>query len=278
MNKISHNSSIKPYLKIFSLITIFILFLMLQLSEELGNLRLPFNGQLGTLTYWNCILIGFISIFYIFKIKKFYIWDLITGIILGCICFFRPNFINPILLSITIFSYYSAAYIFRNYGKQNYFLADFKNILNSVKTGILISIIPTITNIVEFKFINNLSVDFNLIRFPFAMFAALQPGIAEEVIFRFFLLAFVLNAFKGKLPKTNFIEFLIYFLMIVPHCLLHYQMNEFIQNPIPAILNLIYMCVFYGIPAVWLMKNKNLYAAISFHWFIDFIRFWLIGA
>ena len=89
--------------------------------------------------------------------------------------------------------------------------------------------------------------------------------------------AFVVNAFKEEIQKTKWATTLTYILLILPHCWMHYPSLDFVTNPVGTLLNLTYMCVVFGIPAAWLMKNKNLYAAIGFHWFIDFIRFWIIG-
>ena len=58
----------KPYLKVLGLISVFAFFFINQFLciVSLGS------GDLATLWYQSCILIGFIAIFYIIKIRKFY--------------------------------------------------------------------------------------------------------------------------------------------------------------------------------------------------------------
>lgn len=92
---------------------------------------------------------------------------------------------------------------------------------------------------------------------------ALQPDISEEVVFRFFLHAFVLNAFKGEIPKTEFDSILTYVLLILPHSFMHYPPLDFINTPSSTTLNLVYMSCVFGFPAVWLLKYKTLYSSIT---------------
>ena len=100
----------------------------------------------------------------------------------------------------------------------------------------------------------------------------LKPGIHEEIICHFFLLAFVTLVFKGVVPKNKFSTFLIYFLCGVPHQILHYP-EVFIQNPINGLINTIIVELLLGVPMIWLIRNKNLQTAIAFHWMVDFVSF-----
>lgn len=52
--------------------------------------------------------------------------------------------------------------------------------------------------------------------------------------------------------------------------------KNFILHPALTNLNLIYMCAVFGVPSVYLIKNKNLQSAIGFHYFCDFTRFMFI--
>lgn len=101
---------------------------------------------------------------------------------------------------------------------------------------------------------------------------AVPPGVAEEIIFRFFLIAFVTCVFKGNIPKDRITIFLVYFLCIIPHNLIHYP-TLFVNSPIIGIAVALFTAFLYGIPMTWLVRNKNLQTSIAFHWFIDFIRF-----
>ena len=101
---------------------------------------------------------------------------------------------------------------------------------------------------------------------------ALAPGISEECIWHFFLLAFVSDLFRGNIPKDKLTQFLTYFICVVPHCLIHVPII-LTQNFVFGIINILFISLLFGTPMVWLIKNKNLETAIGFHWAVDFIRF-----
>ena len=185
---------------------------------------------------------------------------------------------NPIITPIGVIAYYSACCMFRKYNFENkIFKINFRTILNHIGFGLLVGIIPALLNVSEY-YIND---GYTLPQFGMdgifpAAVRALQPGISEEIVFRFFLYAFILSAFKGVIPKTKFVTVMTYVLLIVPHCVMHYPSMDFITNPLGTVLNLVYMCCVFGIPAVWLLENKSLYSAIAFHWLCDFMRFWIV--
>ena len=170
--------------------------------------------------------------------------------------------------------YYSACQIFRKYKQENkYFDIDIKKILKSLLFGIVLAIPFAIINDVAMNLISGSgfkSFSFNNI-VPAALHAV-PPGAAEEIIFRFFLLAFATQVFKGNIPKDKITVFLVYFLCIVPHNLIHYP-AVFVNSPIVGIAVALFTALLYGIPMTWLVRNKNLQTSVAFHWFIDFIRF-----
>lgn len=235
------------------------------------NFILPFEKTLFNfrditerIWIWCEILISGLAIFYIFKIKNFNRKDLIVSIILGIMSSTYYSYISGICTTIC---YYSACQIFRKYSQQDkYFDLGAKNTLKSLLLGIL-SAIP-------FAIVNNLGMFFGNVRVTnivAAFLYALSPGISEEVIFHFFLIAFVTIIFRGNIPKNKFGILLTYILTIVPHSLIHLPLI-FIQNPIGALLQCAITSVVFSIPMVWLVRNENLQTAIAFHWFVDFIK------
>ena len=186
---------------------------------------------------------------------------------------------NPIIAPITILSYYSANCIFKKYNSQAVIQrTNFKSNCKAIGFGILVGIIPAILNLIEFYIQDGYKFpEFSLSRFLPGAMGALQPGISEEIVFRFFLYAFILNAFKGEIPTTKFNSILTYTLLILPHSFMHYPPLDFINNPLLTTLNLVYMSCVFGVPAVWLLKHKTLHSAIAFHWFVDFVRFAIVG-
>ena len=89
---------------------------------------------------------------------------------------------------------------------------------------------------------------------PGSAIFALKPAIAEEVIFHFFLLAYVNYLLRGK-ADTRFKNLLIYILLIIPHEMLHYP-DMFIKSPGLAVIMCILNGVLSGFPMVLLMKKK----------------------
>ena len=264
--------------KIIALFVVFLLLFSFSVVKFFFNISFPVTGQLGSLWYWNYILLGLISAFYVFKLHKFHIMDFITSVAFGIAMSLQSGF-NPVIGSITLIAYYSACQIFRMYSYENkIFKLNYKAILNHIGFGILIGILPAILNVLEFYIQDGYTLPtFSMDRFFPAAVRALQPGISEEIVFRFFLYAFILNAFKGVIPKTKFVIVMTYALLIIPHGVMHYPTSDFITNPLGTVLNLIYMCCVFGVPSVWLLKRNSLYSAIAFHWFVDFIRFWIVG-
>ena len=106
----------------------------------------------------------------------------------------------------------------------------------------------------------------------FSAFIALQPGIAEEIIFRFFIMN-VLMVVLSKYFSKNTAIILSFIFAIVPHSLIHFS-ELWIVNPIGAISMLILTCSLFGFPMAYLQYKRDLETAIAFHWCIDFIRFW----
>lgn len=272
------NILIKNNLKVLSLLFVFLALFVFFLLKSYYNINIIITGNLATLWYWNYILIGLIAFFYIFKIHKFYIIDFLFAIILGVIMSINSGF-NPIIAPITMFSYYAACCIFKKYNSQIIIQrTNFKSNCKAIGFGILVGIIPAILNLIEFYIQDGYKFpEFSLSRFLPGAMGAFQPGISEEIVFRFFLYAFILNAFKGEIPTTKSASILIYVLLILPHSFMHYPPLDFINNPLLTTLNLVYMSCVFGIPAVWLLKHKTLYSAIAFHWFVDFIRFAIVG-
>ena len=264
----------KPYLKVLGLISVFA---FLFINQFLGIASLG-SGDLATLWYQSCILIGFIAIFYIIKIHKFYITDILFSLLFGVLISLNNNF-NPLIAPITVLTFYSACCIFRKYNfMEKVFASDLKTAIKSIGFGLAVGIIPAMINVVEYYIKGGYTLpEFSFSNLIPGAIGALQPGIYEEILFRFFLYAFVVNAFKGEIPKNKFATIMTWFLMICPHCIMHgeFSVERFISEPFFAIANLVYMCVVFGVPTVWLMKKKNIQSSMAAHWLFDFLRFWI---
>ncbi|MBK8931010.1 MAG: CPBP family intramembrane metalloprotease [Chloroflexi bacterium] len=105
----------------------------------------------------------------------------------------------------------------------------------------------------------------------YAALLALSPGISEEIIFRYFVIALCATSLQAT-SKERSGYWAILILAVVPHSLNHLP-DLFLTHPAMAIFILVTTCLLFGLPmAVWQLK-RNLETAVAFHWFIDFARF-----
>ena len=222
---------------------------------------------------WTEILILLLAVYYIIKAGIFQWKQAAMSLLLGATCLFSlfrdPRTADIIVTSICVMvSFYAACRLYE--------LADMENVsihigivksIRSFGLGAAISIPLAVLNILYFS----LSRQINLRNILSSAIFALKPAIAEEVVFRFFLLAYAYYLFNGK-AETRFKNVLIYILLIIPHELLHYP-DLFIKSPGLAVLMCILNGVLFNLPMALLMKKKNLQMAIGMDWFIDFARF-----
>lgn len=222
---------------------------------------------------WTEILILLVSVYYIVKTKTFRWKQAVIALLLGTVClvalFRDPRTADIIVTSVCVAAAFYA-------GCRLYDLADVENV--SIHTGIpgglryfglgaVLSVPLAFLNVLYFSLSRQIQFGNVLSSAVFA----LKPAIAEEVVFRFFLLAYAYYLFRGK-EGNRFSNVCVYVLLIVPHELLHYP-DLFAESPGMAILMCILGGVLMGLPMALLMKRKNLQMAMGLHWFIDFTRF-----
>lgn len=148
------------------------------------------------------------------------------------------------------------------------FSSSLPHIGRSIAAGIVFAIPLTIINTLYF-YIKAGSVHWQNVFY--SAFEALSPAIHEEVIFRFFVLAFCLHLLKDSVsPRWGLMIAMV--LAVVPHSLNHLP-DLFLENPIMGLLMLTATSLLFGLPMALLQIRKNLEAAMAFHWCIDFVRF-----
>lgn len=266
-----------PCLKIIAFLAIFSLMYAINFVLPLEKSLLPFFSINNRAWHWCEFLILVLAIFYIFKIKNLAFKDLSISIVLGLIVYFsQPNMGYGYISSIvTTVCYYSACQIFRHYSQQDkFFDLEVRNTAKSFFKGVLYAIPFALINIlaIYFTYANQQIYNFDMLNIIPQATSALAPGISEEIIWHFFLLAFVVDLFGGSIPKNKLALSLTYILTVIPHCLIHLP-TVFVENPMMAVIQLIFTSVLFGFPMVWLVKNKNLQTSIGFHWAVDFLRF-----
>jgi hypothetical protein len=134
--------------------------------------------------------------------------------------------------------------------------------------GLLVSVPLAALNILFF-FLQNGAPQFqNLLT---SAGEALSPGIHEEVVYRYFVLAvcfaFLQGSSRRRLAWTAAI-----ILAVVPHSLLHLP-DLFLENPLMGLGMLAATSLLFGLPMALLQVKRSFESAAAFHWFIDFARF-----
>lgn len=145
-------------------------------------------------------------------------------------------------------------------GKKN----PWKNILFGLAVGIPFSIL----NVFAFTLTEGQKIVWQN---PLAAFVdALQPGIVEEVIYRFALWGLLWLILRKSLPTkaATFAGLLVVFV----HTYAHYD-TLFIQAPLMGIGMGLVLGIVWGLPLYFLARHRGLESTIAFHWIQDALRF-----
>lgn len=106
---------------------------------------------------------------------------------------------------------------------------------------------------------------------PLAAFLdALQPGILEEVSYRFAFLGLLWLALRKPLPDQA--AWLSGLLALLVHNFMHFD-DLFLQAPLVALGMGLVMAILWGLPPTILALRRDIESAISFHWIQDAARF-----
>ncbi len=103
-----------------------------------------------------------------------------------------------------------------------------------------------------------------------SMLDALQPGIVEEVVYRFAFLGVLWQALRNSLPEHA--AWVSGLLALLVHTFLHFD-DLFLQAPLVALGMGVAMAVLWGLPSTILALRRDLESAIAFHWVQDVVRF-----
>lgn len=256
------------FIPLVSFLLIFILGISLPL-----HLTPHYGNYISRIWNWTEVLITITAVYYIIRSKTFNLKQMVISFLLGAVCltalFRDPRHIDIIITSICVtVTFYGACRIFEQLHIENPSINI--GIAGSMKyffLGAFISIPLAFLNVLYFS----MQGQGNMENILYSAVFALKPAISEEVIFRYFLLAYAYYLLHGKV-KDRFLSIYAYILMIIPHSLLHYP-DLLLASPVNAILLLAVNSILFGFPMALLMKRKNVQMAAGMHWFIDFIRF-----
>ena len=103
-----------------------------------------------------------------------------------------------------------------------------------------------------------------------ALLDALQPGIVEEVVYRFALWGLLWLVLRNSLPEGA--PWLAGLLATLVHTFAHLD-ALLAQSPLTALGMGLAMFVLWGLPLFFLARRRGLESAIAFHWIQDMARF-----
>ena len=257
LNKIEFYKKYKPYIFMATFILFYLMFFALNffVPLEFGILsrNQSYTGRMWRIGNLSLIVI---AAYYIFKTKHFNWADLAVALVVGVVPFVLEH--DPLVALENTLCYYAACSIFRkcSYDKK-VFNFNFGNTLKSFGFGILFGIPLAIVNVIidgTHGFLDpqiwNLSNIWNALLNS-------SGAMSEEITYHFLPLAMVVYWFGSKIPKSYKTQVPIYIFLILPHAMNHIA-TDFALNPTMAILDCIKEAVIFGIPFIWLMKNKGI--------------------
>lgn len=260
---------------VYKIIGSFLVFMIIFIA----NLNIPVSNNVNhTSRMWliTDLCIAVLSIFLIIKNKLPDKKHIIISFLLGVLMFVSykgfnfssiNTFINTTLCTLASFSIFSRYPVFKIVTLKN---KNVKSVLFTLFIGIFVGVVLGIANL--FFAGKTLHFDFNLTCF----LTSLSPAIFEEVSFRLILFAYCLFLLNGKIQNKSE-NFLCYFMMIIPHVLLHTPDVFLSYGVIPGIINSLLLSLFFGLPFAILQRKRDLTSAMIAHGLVDLIRFSFLG-
>lgn len=149
-------------------------------------------------------------------------------------------------------------------------LTTIKSILISIIVGFIVGGVLGIINLFLNSGTPNLSISLS------CFLTALSPAIYEEIALRTFIYAFCLYLLKGEI-KTNGEKFACYFMMIIPHVMIHTPEQFINYGFISGVISILILALLFGLPFALLQRKRDLTSAMVAHGVVDIIRFCFLG-
>jgi hypothetical protein len=102
------------------------------------------------------------------------------------------------------------------------------------------------------------------------MLDALQPGLVEEVVYRFALWGLLWLVLRNSLPQHA--GWLAALLAMLAHNYSHFD-DLFLQSPLAALGMGVVLALVWGLPPLLLARRRGFESAVAFHWIQDVARF-----
>jgi len=229
-----------------------------------------YNNYMSRIWSWSEILISCMAVIVLFSgfMDRLGSREILIAFVLAIISalsIFALNgsFVNTIFLFIFVFiAFCAGAALSKSLASLNIraFEGGIKPILSGIIAGILIAL--------PFAALNNIFYYLSYGGYTFenigvSAFLALNPGISEEVIFRFFIIGFSAYLLRDCMNKKAVFA-VVMILAVVPHSLNHLP-DIFLQYPVYALVMLAATSLLFGLPMALIQVKRNLETAISFH-------------
>lgn len=207
------------------------------------------------------VILCVISIYYIIKYKNIDKKDIAIACLFGMVSI-PSNFIMGL---VTIPTYLGAMCILKDSNNEVLVIkTDKKQMTISLGLGLGIGIVLGGINLLSADAPINFSVKLKW------FLDAIRAGVTEEIIFRLFFFAICVAMVKDKkLSKTE--NILCYFIMILPHVLIHFNLTTV------NVGSVIFLFLLFGLPFAVLQRKRDLVSAIVAHSVVDLIRFCVLG-
>lgn len=177
------------------------------------------------------------------------------------------TFLLTFLCSSAAFSIFSK---YENNAVKILKLATTKSIFVTIIVGFGLGTLLGIINFFLNKGIPKLSISLS------CFLTALSPAIYEEIALRTFIYAVCLYFLKGEI-NTKSKNFACYFMMIIPHVMIHTP-EQFIKNGlISGVMSILILALLFGLPFALLQRKRDLTSAMIAHGVVDVIRFCFFG-
>ncbi|HNQ93537.1 MAG TPA: CPBP family glutamic-type intramembrane protease [Anaerolineales bacterium] len=160
--------------------------------------------------------------------------------------------------------------LMRQGGPVRFHISDgnWKGAGRGVMIGLAVGLPLAVLNIFALQSTQGRSIDWQN---PLAaLLDALQPGIFEEVIYRFTLWGLLLLALRNDLP-THAVS-AAGLLATLIHGYAHFD-DLFLQSPLMGLGMGAALIALWGVPPLLLARRRGLESAIAFHWIQDAARF-----
>lgn len=146
-----------------------------------------------------------------------------------------------------------------------------KSITISILVGVAAGIVLGVINLIMS---GNGSGDFSLNLSYFR--TALSPALYEEIALRALFYGFCLSLLNGKI-ETKSQKFTCWFMMIIPHVLVHTPESFINGGILSGIISIIMYVLLFGLPFAVLQKKRDITSAMLAHGLVDLIRFCFHG-